>query len=195
VAASGVAAAASSAVGDLLKNVDIAGSDAANEFLRKTAKSVTSSVTSQLVETGKVDWRSVAITEVGNYINSKVNAKWGTGMANVVAESVVGAGLARLRHQDPLAGAIGGAVGSIVGQMSRSAFAAVGVSAEDVAAEGQFGSARTVVGKDGTIAGTDIKLPWDVPGAEAYDWQATIIGRAKGNLERHAGALSRFATR
>ena len=70
------------------------------------------------------------------------------------------------KHQGPLAGAIGGAVGSIVGQMSRSAFAAVGINAEEVAAEGQFGSARTVVNKDGTIAGTDIKLPWDVPGSE-----------------------------
>jgi hypothetical protein len=166
VAASGVAAAASSAVGDLLKNVDIAGSDAANEFLRKTAKSVTSSVTSQLVETGKVDWRSVAITEVVNYINSKVNEKWSTGLSNVLAESVVGAGLARLRHQDPLAGAIGGAVGSIVGQMSRSAFAAVGIDAEQVAAEGQFTGARSMVNKDGTISGTDIQLPWEVPVAE-----------------------------
>ncbi|WP_426340089.1 LysM peptidoglycan-binding domain-containing protein [Pseudoduganella sp. S-14] len=166
VAASGVAAAASSAVGDLLKGVDITGDKAMNEFLTKTARSVTSSVTSQLVETGKVDWRSVAITEVGNYINSKVNEKWGTGMANVLAESVVGAGLARLRHQDPLAGAIGGAVGSIVGQMSRSAFAAVGIDAEQVAAEGQFSGARSMVNKDGTIAGTDIKLPWEVPVAE-----------------------------
>ncbi|WP_426165686.1 LysM peptidoglycan-binding domain-containing protein [Pseudoduganella sp. R-34] len=166
VAASGVAAAASSAVGDLLKNVDIAGSDAANEFLRKTAKSVTSSVTTQLVETGKVDWRSVAITEVGNYINSKVNEKWSTGLSNVLAESVVGAGLARLRHQDPLAGAIGGAVGSIVGQMSRSAFAAVGINAEEVTAEGQFASSRGVVNADGKIAGTDIKLPWEVAGPD-----------------------------
>ncbi|HEY0587432.1 MAG TPA: hypothetical protein VGD52_14950 [Pseudoduganella sp.] len=57
-------------------------------------------------------------------------------------------------------------MGSIVGQMSRSAFAAVGINAEQVAAEGQFSGAQSMVNKDGTIAGTDIQLPWEVPVAE-----------------------------
>ncbi|HEX8612480.1 MAG TPA: polymorphic toxin-type HINT domain-containing protein [Telluria sp.] len=114
VASAGVGAAAGQAVGGLLQDsTDLKPSDMAY----KQITSATSSVASQLVSNGKVDWRSVAVNAVMMPLG-EMAGRMGPGMGQALAQGAVGALTAKLKKQDAWAGGLGAMAGNITGQLA-----------------------------------------------------------------------------
>ena len=88
--------------------------------------SASTSITSQLVSTGKIDWRSVGVSALMMPVNDAVAKQGYTGVSEALAQGALGAVTAKLNKKDAWAGAIGGVAGSIVGQLMPRAFDAMG---------------------------------------------------------------------
>ncbi|MFB9246416.1 LysM peptidoglycan-binding domain-containing protein [Massilia antarctica] len=124
VAAAGLTAGVTKGLGDMLNTSGGESSD-----FSKFATSTAESITKQLVMNGKVDWRSMGVNLVMTQVGSAIGGITGTtGVPGALGQGLIGAIGARLNKQDAWAGAIGGVVGSAVGQLVPRALDALGIN-------------------------------------------------------------------
>ncbi|MCY0916351.1 LysM peptidoglycan-binding domain-containing protein [Massilia antarctica] len=121
-AAAGISAGVAQGVGGLLTDAGVEPG-----MLHSGITNAARDVTSQLVVSGKVDWRSVAVNAAMMPINAAVGKMTGgSGVAGALGEGLLGAISAKLNKKDAWAGAIGGVVGSAVGQLAPMGMRSVG---------------------------------------------------------------------
>nr|WP_229522336.1 LysM peptidoglycan-binding domain-containing protein [Massilia antarctica] len=124
VAAAGLTAGVTKGLGDMLNTPGVEASD-----FSKFATSTAGTITQQLVMNGKVDWRSMGVNLVMTQVGSAIGGITGTtGVPGALGQGLIGAIGARLNKQDAWAGAIGGVVGSAVGQLVPRALDAFGIN-------------------------------------------------------------------
>jgi hypothetical protein len=141
VAAAGVGAAVGNEIGDLFK-----GSQYAGGMIEKGITAGATSITSQLINTGKVDWRSVGAGAFEAVAAHEIKGMELGGVEKAFAEGLVGAGAAAIRKQNVLAGAFVGVANSYVAQHELT-------GATKYLAQGLIGAGTAKMNRQDVVAG------------------------------------------
>jgi hypothetical protein len=144
VAAAGVGAAVSTSISNWIGKMQYPGTDGGvswantnpntyqsdwgKTLVRGIGANVGSDVVQQLISSGKVDWRAVAGSAASVVINQAIKTYAPVGLNNIVGSALGGAALSAINHRSIAGGAIGGATGSIIGQLAPSAIEALDVT-------------------------------------------------------------------
>jgi hypothetical protein len=141
VAAAGVGAAVSSQIGDLFKSAGYG-----EGMLQQVVKGGATSITTQLITTGKVDWRSVGAGALEAVATQKIKDMKLDGVEKAFADGLVGAGAAAIRKQNVLAGAFVGVANGYVAQHELT-------GATKYLAQGLIGAGTAKMNRQDVVAG------------------------------------------
>jgi hypothetical protein len=141
VAAAGVATVVGRESGDLFKDTSYA-----DGLLQQVVTGGATSITSQLITTGKVDWRSVGAGAFEAVAAQKIHDMGLGGVEKAFADGLVGAGAAAIRKQNVLAGAFVGVANSYVSQTNPT-------GATKYLAQGLIGAGTAAMNRQDMVAG------------------------------------------
>jgi YD repeat-containing protein len=164
------------------------GDGPAAQLVTTIGSGVASNIASQLVSTGSVNWRETAVGGVQALLSAAVNRIAPTGVGNVVASALAGAANAAFSGHDAISGAIGGATGSIVGQVGSYFANTSGLSPESLAAGA--GILSTGLGAIASATGRAVAGSLGYDGGVAAGQSASAAG---GSFANANGAFVRLA--